>query len=138
MTRADQDRAAVRRVGLVPIPFNDQRACLGRLADGQCDGCALLSAPIDGSQFPRVNLIVPELMVRGAGKDVRLVCRNRRTSGTHSPAASVGVDAGSVGAHADTVRPRTDQGKPLWLGGGVATSSAGAGLAFCGSEVGVA
>lgn len=119
-----QDRAAMVASQLVPIRLIETRHCWGRMGDGQCDACSLLTEP--GADhlrsFPRLDVLVPDLVVLHIEGQDRAVCRNRRTARTPGPAAVCGAGGGGVGAlgrcdHGRTVTGPDDQGKPLCIGG---------------------
>ena len=124
MTTTTKDRAAVVARQLVPIPLIETRPCWGRMGDGQCDACSLLTEP--GAEhlrsFPALDVLVPDVAVLTVDGEVRLVCRNRRTTGAHRPAAlgsDKGVAVGALGHsdHGRTVPPLSDQCNPLCVGG---------------------
>jgi hypothetical protein len=124
MAATTKDRAAMVASQLVPIPLIETRPCWGRMGDGQCEACSLLTEP--GSEhlvkFPRLDVLVPDLVVRRIEGQDRLICRNRRTSSPHRPAALGGADGVDVGAlahvvHAQTLRAPPVVHKPLPCGG---------------------
>lgn len=109
--------AAVRDKGITPATLDPRTPCLGILTDGQCDACVLRVSPMDyEGYFPAVQLIVPDLVEQNIGGAVVRSCRNRRTDGAHRHAALGALAEGSVCTHADTVRERTEPGKPLGCG----------------------
>lgn len=124
MAPTHQARAAMVTSQLVPIRLIETRPCWGRMGDGQCDACALLTAP--GAEhlikFPRLDVLVPDVVVRTVEGQDRLVCRNRRTTGAHRPAAVCAPDDVAVGVvgdggHAATIGLHSHWGKPLCVGG---------------------
>lgn len=119
-----QARAALATRQLVPIIFMESRPCWGRLGDGQCDACSLLTEPgaTDLRSFPALDVLVPDLVIRSIQGQDTLICRNRRTTGTHRPVAVCGGDSVAVCAvehHTNDAPADLDAGKPLCVGGGV-------------------
>lgn len=124
MATTHQDRAAMATSQPAPIRLIEARLCWGRMGDGQCDACSLLTEPsVDHlSSFPRLDVLVPDLVVLHIEGQDRTVCRNRRTGGAHRPAAVCEAGPESVGAlahglHAATVGAPPDQGNPQAHGG---------------------
>lgn len=124
MATIHQDRAAMVTSQLVPIRLLETRPCWGRTGDGQCDACTLLTTP--GAEhlikFPRLDVLVPDVVVRRVEGQDRMICRNRRTSGPHRPAAAcvagdLAVGAVGHGLHPGTVGASTAQGNPQAQGG---------------------
>jgi hypothetical protein len=134
MTREDQDRAAVRKAVLTPIPLLEHRACLGQFGDDQCTACVLRVEPKDYTgQFPALSVIVPDMRVQVLYRPDRthyteLVCRDRRIDFAAVQGPSLGRYEGGVSLHAQTVQELGQTRKPAVCGGDVVTSSAGAGL----------
>lgn len=127
-----KDRAAMVDRQLVPISLIETRPCWGRVGDGQCDACSLITEP-DAEHlrsFPALDVLVPDLVVRHIEGQDRLICRNRRTTSPHRPAALGASGVVSVGAlghgdHGRTLAPPSDQGNPLCVGGAEIGSQTG-------------
>jgi hypothetical protein len=124
MATTHQGRAAKATSQPAPIRLFETRPCWGRMGDGQCDACTLLTEPSADnlSSFPRLDVLVPDLVVLHIEGQDRTVCRNRRTGSAHRPAAVCEAVAGSVGAlahglHAATVGAPLAQGNPQAHGG---------------------
>lgn len=105
MATLDQDRAAMRRVGLVPIAFSRQ--------PGPCAGpgepACIQALCVDCGSFSTAPSLTTPMQpaarfIRGEGWEC-------------------------VEFHAADCEAHDATGKPCGIGGGVATSSAGAGLA---------
>lgn len=124
MATTHQARTARATNQLAPICLIETRPCWGRMGDGQCDACSLLTETSADHlrSFPRLDVLVPDLVVLHIEGQARTVCRNRRTGCAHRPAAVCGAGGESVGAlahglHAATVGAPPDQGNPQAHGG---------------------
>lgn len=124
MAATHQDRAAMATSQPAPIRPIETRPCWGRMGDGQCAACTLLTEPSADHlrSFPHLDVLVPDLVVLHIEGQDRTVCRNRRIGSAHRPAAVCGADGESVGTlahglHAATVGAPQAQGNPQAHGG---------------------
>lgn len=98
--------------------------CWGRAGATVCNDCALLQMPADYTgSFPLMEMQLPAVefvpvIVAGEIVGTEEFCRERRSSGTHRPAALGGQDGQGVGGfgHIANVRPACSSAKPLDVG----------------------
>lgn len=109
--------------------FDDSTPCWGRADAPICDACTRLHAPAEyAGDFPVMSLLVPSAHLRQEYRRGQAIgpqewfCAERRSVGTHRPAAVCGAANAAVCAETYSVHHRTiggdaAHGKPLGLGG---------------------
>jgi hypothetical protein len=121
---------------MIPRNFSGREFCPGEPGPASKGPAVLGICHTCGHYSMQKPTIKPDVFTHATGpargtKD----CKNWVPNGTqsHRPAALGGSDEVAVGTHANTVQHRTEQGKPLSLGGEVANSEHTAAV-MCGNE----
>lgn len=105
--------------------LDDSTPCGGHATAPICDACTRLQAPADyAGSVPVVSLLVPgaRLVDQPFWQPPEWFCADRRSTGTHRPAAvlagaAVAVGAGPYCVHQRTLGGGCHQVKPLSHGG---------------------